>query len=54
MENCLVTKLKSVVNNDNLVRIGEYKMHINLSSAKQSVKFLGSGGTITILGNNNY
>lgn len=54
MENCLVTKLKSVVNNDNLVGIGEYKMHINLSSAQPSVKIMGSGGTITILGNNNY
>ena len=54
MENCLVTKLKSVVNNDNLVRIGEYKMHINLSSAKSDIKITGSGGTITILGNNNY
>ena len=54
MENCLVTKLKSVVNNDNLVRIGEYKMHINLSSAKSDIKIMGSGGTITILGNNNY
>ena len=54
MGNCLVTKLKSVVNNDNLVGIGEYKMHINLSSAEPSVKFLGNGGTITILGNNDY
>ena len=54
MENCLVTKLKSVVNNDNLVGIGEYKMHINLSSAEPYVKFAGNSGTITILGNNNY
>ena len=54
MENCLVTKLKSVVDNDNLLRIGEYKMHINLSSDAQNVKIIGSGGTITILGNNNY
>lgn len=54
MENCLVTKLKSVVNNDNLVRIGEYKMHINLSSDASYVKFVGRNGTITILGNNNY
>lgn len=54
MENCLVTKLKSVVDNDNLLRIGEYKMHINLSSAEPKVKFFGNGGTITILGNNDY
>lgn len=54
MENCLVTKLKSVVDNANLLRIGEYKMHINLSSDESKVKFLGNGGTITILGDNNY
>lgn len=54
MENCLVTKLKSVVDNNNLLRIGEYKMHINLSSAKPNVKFFGKGGTITILGDNTY
>lgn len=54
MENCLVTKLKSVVNNDNLLKMGEYKMHINLSSDASGVKFMGMGGTITILGNNNY
>lgn len=54
MENCLVTKLKSVVNNDNLVRIGEYKMHMNFSSATPNIKIMGSGGTITILGNNDY
>lgn len=53
MKNCLVTKLKSVVNNDNLVKIGEYKMHVNVDSATD-VKIAGSDGTITILGNNNY
>lgn len=53
MKNCLVTKLKGVVNNDNLVKIGEYKMHINVGSATD-VKIFGSNGTITILGNNNY
>ena len=53
MENCLVTKLKGVVNNDNLVKIGEYKMHVNVDSATD-VKIVGSDGTITILGNNNY
>lgn len=54
MNNCLVTKLKSAVANDNLLKIGEYKMHINLSKNAEDVKFLGSGGTITILGSNNY
>ena len=53
MKNCLVTKLKGVVNNDNLVKIGEYKMHVNVASATD-VKIDGSDGTITILGNNNY
>ena len=54
MKNCLVTKLKSVVNNDNLLKVGEYKMHINLSRDLSSVKFIGMDGTITILGDNNY
>ena len=54
MKNCLVTKLKSVVNNDNLLKVGEYKIHINLSSDLSSVKFMGMDGTITILGDNNY
>lgn len=54
MKNCLVTKLKSVVDNDNLLKMGEYKMHMNLSSDASNVKFVGMGGTITILGNNNY
>ena len=54
MKNCLVTKLKGVVNNSNLLGIGEYKMHINLSSAVTDVKMFGNGGTITILGDNNY
>lgn len=54
MENCLVTKLKGVVDNDNLVKIGEYKMHISLASAIANAKIAGNDGTITILGNNNY
>ena len=54
MKNCLVTKLKSIVDNDNLLKVGEYKMHINLPSDASNVKFMGMNGTITILGNNNY
>lgn len=54
MKNCLVTKLKGVVDNDNLVKIGEYKMHISLANNVANSKINGSGGTITILGNNNY
>lgn len=54
MENCLVTKLKSVVDNDNLVKIGEYKMHISLASDVANSKIAGTDGTVTILGNNNY
>lgn len=54
MKNCLVTKLKSIVDNDNLLKVGEYKMHINLSSDALRAKIMGMDGTITILGNNNY
>lgn len=54
MKNCLVTKLKSVVDNDNLLKMGEYKMHMNLSHDASGVVFMGNSGTITILGNNNY
>lgn len=45
MENCLVTKLKSTVNNDTLSILGKGKIHIN-SESDCSIKFSLSAGVV--------
>lgn len=41
MEKCLVTKLKGVVDNDSLVRIGEIVVHIDCLSEDQNIIAIG-------------
>lgn len=53
MNNCLVTKLKSSVNNDDLLKLGEMRIKVkknsNLTTPKQqSIKFQANGGQIAV------
>lgn len=54
--NCLVTKLKSVVNNDNLKKIGCIKMHV-IVGANASISTLSNGSpycSIEIIGDGHF
>lgn len=56
MENCLVNKLKSVVNNDNLLKMDEFIVSVNnipVSDTAQQAVHIGSPRpiTLTVLGN---
>lgn len=51
-KNCLVTTLKSNVNNETLIKVGEFIIDINLKAAAKCklVSNIGTEGTITIIG----
>lgn len=51
MGNCLFEKLKGIVDNDNLLKVGEIEVNVSLSSQKNNVKINTiDEGTITLIG----
>lgn len=49
MENCLVTKLKGVVNNDNLIKIGEGIINVINRPIPFQMTFSGTDGMLTMM-----
>jgi hypothetical protein len=50
--NCLVTKLKAVVDNDNLLKLGELRLKVVTTAANQEVGLVGSVfNDISVVGN---
>ena len=49
MENCLVTKLKGVVNNDNLIKIGEGIINVINRSTPFKMNIGGADGMLTMM-----